>query len=67
MKRCAARGFVTIISPENWVVQLFENLVEAGYLVERDEDVLLTDSGETFVTEFGIDLSALTKKPPSPV
>ena len=42
-------------------VQLFENLVEAGYLVERDEDVLLTDSGETFVTEFGIDLSALTK------
>ena len=42
-------------------VQLFEDLVKAGHLVEAKEDVSLTQSGEVFVSEFGIDLSALNK------
>ena len=42
-------------------VQMFEGLVRAGHLEEQDEDVWLTESGEAFVSDFGIDLSTLAK------
>lgn len=42
-------------------VQMFQSLISAGHLIETEEEVTLTESGQRFITEFGIDLDALNK------
>ena len=43
-------------------VQMFQSLVQRGYLAEAGSDVALTVRGEAFVQEFGIDLAALKRQ-----
>ena len=42
-------------------VRMFDTLVMDGHVVSHDERIELTDSGRTFVREFGIELEALEK------
>lgn len=42
-------------------VQMYQSMVARGFLAEDDTDVTLTDTGATFITDFGIDLTALAK------
>lgn len=42
-------------------VQMFRALLKRGHLTEQGETVSLTESGQRFVTEFGIDLDGLDK------
>lgn len=42
-------------------VHMFDGLTAKNYLLVKADHVELTDSGRTFVTEFGIDLDALQK------
>jgi DNA-binding transcriptional ArsR family regulator len=42
-------------------VQMFDSLLSMGYLAKTDDDVILTDRGQTFADCFGIDVGALGK------
>ena len=42
-------------------VQMFDSLLSMGYLARTDDDVILTDLGQTFADGFGIDVGALGK------
>jgi len=41
-------------------VQLFDSLMKSRRLAVRDEDIRLTRGGETFLKEFGIDLTGIS-------
>jgi DNA-binding transcriptional ArsR family regulator len=43
-------------------VALTEAFIEKGYLVEADEDFTVTDRGENYFHEFGIELDSLRRK-----
>lgn len=42
-------------------VQMFDTLLLKGYLIENGEDVELTQAGEAFFVQFGVDVAALKK------
>ena len=42
-------------------IALFDGFVRRGWLIEAEEGLALSQSGQRFVTDFGIDLDALTK------
>ncbi len=42
-------------------VRMFESLLANNCLIENDDSLELTDSGRTFVSEFGIDIEILKK------
>lgn len=42
-------------------VRIYDSMVTGGHLVERDDDVELTDSGAAFAIKFGIDLANISK------
>ena len=42
-------------------IALYQGLLGRGFLVERGEDVVLTDSGAGFLQEFGIDVPGLRR------
>ncbi|MET4559544.1 ArsR/SmtB family transcription factor [Lysinibacillus parviboronicapiens] len=43
-------------------VQLTESMVSSGYLKKEEQQYTITPTGQLFFTEFGIDLTALTRK-----
>ena len=40
---------------------MYDGMVKKGYLAERDDTVILTLDGEEFASQFGIDLTILSK------
>ncbi len=42
-------------------VAMYDGMVKKGYLAERDDTVILTLDGEEFASQFGIDLTILSK------
>ncbi|WP_299417545.1 winged helix-turn-helix domain-containing protein [uncultured Sulfitobacter sp.] len=42
-------------------IAMFDAMVARGHLLQADDDVTLSDAGAAFVTNFGIDLAALSK------
>ncbi|MEO0329551.1 MAG: winged helix-turn-helix domain-containing protein [Pseudomonadota bacterium] len=42
-------------------VKIYDSMVASGHLVERDDEIELTDSGATFVEKLGIDLATVSK------
>jgi DNA-binding transcriptional ArsR family regulator len=45
-------------------VRLFDSLLAREYLIEIDDNLELSDSGRSFITDFGIDVEALEKSRP---
>ncbi|MGJ8527807.1 ArsR/SmtB family transcription factor [Maritalea sp.] len=43
-------------------IQLYDGLVANGYLLEKDDDLDLTENGRAFFTQFGIDLNVIGNK-----
>jgi len=42
-------------------IALYQGLLRRGLIVEQGEDVALTEAGEAFLRDFGVDLEALSK------
>ena len=40
-------------------VQMFDSLIARGYLNQADEEITLTDSGQQFISKFGIEIEPL--------
>lgn len=58
-----AQGAGLLQSPRMGMgTQLFDSLVERGYLTTGNERLTLTNAGANFIKEFGIDLGTLTAK-----
>lgn len=43
-------------------VELTQSMLNAGYLIKRESEFLVTHTGEQFLTDFGLDLAMLRKK-----
>lgn len=43
-------------------VKVFDSMISNGHLIEQDDDVELTKSGQLFVQKFGIDLEAISNR-----
>ena len=42
-------------------VKIYDSMVASGHLIERNDNIELTESGATFVKELGIDLTTVSK------
>ncbi|MGJ5620370.1 ArsR/SmtB family transcription factor [Sulfitobacter sp. MF3-043] len=42
-------------------IALFQGMLSRGFVREADEDVILTEKGATFLTDFGVDLDSLNR------
>ncbi len=42
-------------------VKIYDSMIASGYLIKVDDEVELTNSGSTFVTKLGINLTAISK------